>query len=454
MRVLLPCVLALTGTVAAVAQDGAPPAAPEHNGLQLGQWFRDNTLITGTLEIEPAIELRDGDLQKFEFQLDPEFEFTLPQDTRLTVIPRLRWDQPDHLAPGHPNQSMREDYNRILLLGDTAELELREAYVETKVRDTYLTIGKQQVVWGQADGLKVLDVVDPQDFREFILDDFDDSRIPLWTFNAEIPVREMTLQLLWIPDRTYHMVPDPGATYEFVSNVPQAPPGIPVTFNDFDRPDNPFTGSDVGARLSANWSGWDVTFNYLYQYENTPVLYRTINGGGTSITVNPSYERTHVLGTTFSNAFGDLTLRGEVAFKVDQYLPTTNPADIDGVENTDDFAYVIGLDWFGFSETFLSFQFFQSVLTDDAPGLLRDRVENNATFLVQRDFMNDRLTLSTILIQSLNHGDGVIRPAVDYELRSNVHLNAGFDIFYGSRDGLFGQFNGAGRFVFGAEIGF
>ena len=43
---------------------------------------------------------------------------------------------------------------------------LREAYVDTEVGDWDLRLGKQQVVWGTADGIKLLDIVNPTDFRE------------------------------------------------------------------------------------------------------------------------------------------------------------------------------------------------------------------------------------------------------------------------------------------------
>ena len=417
---------------------------------------REKLHVSGTLGIEGAVELRDGDLQKFEGLLEPEFELSLPHESQLTVIPRLRWDPADNLAPGQPSQDSSSEYNRSWNIGDTLELELREAYLQTSIQGTYLTIGKQQVVWGEADGLKVLDVVDPQDYREFILDEFDDSRIPLWTVKAEIPIKSATLQLLWIPDPTHHRIPEAGATYEFVSNIPQAPPGIPVTINDVDRPSNPIGDSDVGAQLSAMIGGWDVTFNYLFQYDDIPVLYRTINAGpgGPSITVGPAYERTHVIGGSFSNAFGDLTLRGELAYKVDKHYPVEDAADPDGINRTDELEYVIGLDWFGFSETVLSAQFFQSILTSDAPGMLRDQVENNLTFLVQRDFLNDALVVSGIWIQNINHGDGVLRPSIKYEVRSNLEVSAGVDWFYGNDHGLFGQFGDATRLVLGMKIGF
>lgn len=418
--------------------------------------LKERSYVGGTLEVEAGIETGDGDFQKFDMLLQPEFEIELPKDIDLTIIPRLRIDLSDELEPGQPDQDELSGISRRLYLGDSVQLEMRELYIEATAGDTYLTIGKQQVVWGKADGLKVLDVVNPQDFREFVLDDFDDSRIPLWTLNAEIPIQDATLQLLWIPDQTYHKIPESGATYEFVSNVPQAPPGVTVIQNSFDRPNDVIGDSDAGLRLSGFWKGWDLSFNYFYHYDDVPVLYRSlsIGPGGPVATINPGYERTHLVGGTFSNAFGDVTLRGEVGFSFDKFYSAIDSTDVDGVHQTDEFAYVIGLDWFGFSETLLSVQFFQNILTDDATGLLRDQVENSVSFLAQRDFRNDTFTLSNIWVHNFNDDDGFIRPKIEHELRDNLNLWGGLDFFYGSKAGLFGQFDRTDRLVFGMEWGF
>jgi len=448
--------VSLAASADALAQEDAAEVDAAEGELTWWESLRERIYVSGTFETEFGIEVRDGDLQKWENILTPEFEMRLPKGLDLTVIPRLRIDAADELFPDQPSQAERAEFNELLLVGDHIELELREAYIETVVRDTFLTIGKQQVVWGQADGLKVLDVVNPQDFREFVFDDFDDSRIPLWMVNAEIPIKNVTLQLLWIPDRTYHELPEEGSPFEFVSNVPQAPPGVSTIFEDPERPDNFFTDSDFGARLSTFAGGWDLTFNYLYFHDDVPALFRTVDSSGPApvVTVAPEYERAHLIGATFSNAFGDLTLRGEVGMTIDRFFPTEDPADSDGVRQSAELGYVIGLDWFGVSETLLSFQFFQSVLTNDGPGLLRDRVENQVSFLFQRDFMNDSLVFSTIVVHGLNRFNGFIRPKIEYDWTTSTTVWAGFDIPYGDEDGLFGQFRDAQRVVFGLEYAF
>ena len=62
---------------------------------------------------------------------------------------------------------------------------LREAYVDTQQGDWAIRAGKQQVVWGTADGMKLLDAINPTDFSEMAQNQMEDSRIPVWMINAE-----------------------------------------------------------------------------------------------------------------------------------------------------------------------------------------------------------------------------------------------------------------------------
>ncbi len=62
---------------------------------------------------------------------------------------------------------------------------LREAYIDAEVNDYSLRIGKQQVVWGTADGMKLLDAINPTDYTEMAQNQMEDSRIPVWMINAE-----------------------------------------------------------------------------------------------------------------------------------------------------------------------------------------------------------------------------------------------------------------------------
>jgi len=125
---------------------------------------------------------------------------------------------------------------------------LRELYVDTTVNDWNLRLGKQQVVWGTADGMKLLDIINPTDYTEMVQNQMEDSRIPVWMINAEKSL-------------------DDGGSFQFVASNPR---------------ENIFTGLDrnisTARRANASWSagGTDTTRSAGYM-EGSPFVLKGVN---------------------------------------------------------------------------------------------------------------------------------------------------------------------------------
>lgn len=410
------------------------------------------------LTTEAVVGSNSGELQKWELRIEPELTADLGVLGNLTAIGRLRFDPADNLEPGKPRSSndFRSPASRRAWLGGNADAELRELFVDREIGAAFLRLGKQQVVWGEADGLRVLDIVNPFELREFILPEFEHRRIPLWTAQLEVPIGPLLAQFLWIPDHSYDDVPRQGST--FAPTSPRFVPGVrppenssQVVVRPPNRPNDLFDDDDYGVRLTAFVGGWDVSFNYFYHYQDQAILYRTATAPD-RITIAPEYRRTHVLGGTFSNAFGKFTLRGEVAYSSDRYFLTESDTD-DGVLNTAELAYVLGFDYQPNADWFVSTQLFQSVLLNAAQGATRPEVDSTVSLLVEKEFRNDTFKASALLLQSVNDNDGLLQAELAYEWRSNVTLKIGLDVFYGSSSGVFGQFDRADRVSAGVEIG-
>ena len=95
---------------------------------------------------------------------------------------------------------------------------LRDCYMDYTKGPWCFSLGKQQVAWGQSDGIAVLDRVNPVDLREFWLPDSEDIRIPEWTLNINYSPRlNSNLQLLIIPDFEESQAAPPGAPFVFRS---------------------------------------------------------------------------------------------------------------------------------------------------------------------------------------------------------------------------------------------
>jgi len=405
--------------------------------------------LGGTAQWRSAVETRDGELQLAELSILPSLEWRHGFD--LTAIARLRADTQDKLEPGIPAQAAIAPGSRRAV-STHAETELRELYLDLDWGDNYLRLGKQQIVWGRADGLKILDQVNPQSYREFILAEFSESRIPLWSLKWERPLGDQfDLQVIYLPDQSYHDIPDADAAFAITS--PELLPvggSQPVVGRTLRRPDRRFADADAGLQLSTRLAGWDLTLNYLYHYADTPVVQlRTVAGG---VIAEIDYERSHLLGGSATNAFGDFTVRAEFGYSTDRYFPAAEPTPGRASLAANEWAYVLGLDWTGLSDTLISAQLFQSRAS--LRGASRGAVETDVTLLAQRHWLNQTLTLRALAIHDLDRGDGLLSPSVSYALRANLTLALEGDIFYGSSRGRYGQFDQRDRVVLAATYAY
>lgn len=409
----------------------------------------------GTWEQEWAHNPSPSGNQKFEALIEPRWDIRFESGNQLVAILRARLDLVGDLGPDHSHSDNYSAINGPFFNNKHAELSLRELYFETDWGGLDWRLGKQQIVWGQADGIKVLDVVNPQSFREFILDDFDDSRIPLWTVNVEAPLGEDTaLQLLWIPDTSYHEFAEADSPYSFTSPRLRlsAPLGISTPEVDYDKPNNPLQDSDAGIRLTTFAGGWDLSFNYLYHYQDTPALYLDLSEASDP-QLNAEFKRNHLLGGTFSNAFGEVTLRGELAYSSDTYH-TSRQLSQGAIAESAEFAAVLGLDWLQSADTLFSVQWFYSQLLDYQEATVRPETDQYVSALWQSDFANTTWQVRLLGLYSLEDEDSLVQLKVRYWMLSNLELWLGLDVFSGDQQGLFGQFAEQDRWLIGMEFGF
>ena len=113
---------------------------------------------------------------------------TLKSETSARIFMNGEFDNGNtahiELRPVYDSEAANSDYEAHQ--DYTQQDFLREAYVDTTTEDgTYLRIGKQQIVWGKADGAKFLDLINPTDYREMAQNSMDESRVTVWGLNAE-----------------------------------------------------------------------------------------------------------------------------------------------------------------------------------------------------------------------------------------------------------------------------
>ena len=317
-------------------------------------------------------------------------------------------------------------------------LQSKEAYLLYGGDAFDFRIGQQQIVWGKTDGLRMLDIINPLDMREFILDDFLDSRIGLWSarlnWYANIDGSEHEFEFIVIPDARPGEVAPAGSRWAYA--LPAAPAGTVLAIQAGDEPGWRPADIEVGMAWRSNISGWDLSLNWFYGWKDSPNMQKNMSPG--LLTLTPVYQRMNTVGGSFSNAFGALVLRGEVAVNFGEGINKTGvtPATSIGRETTLNAAF--GLDYTK-NNWRISPQFFIRYL----PGWNNDAAEDQASgfvsLMVSTDYLNEKLKPELIGLYDRADGSWMLRPKIAYEFSDQITARLGVDLFGGSK-GFFARF--------------
>src|SRR6266850_2598854 len=252
MRRGLAAALLLAFAASAGAEEAEPPA-----------WAKALRL-RGRLAEEFAYRLHDpGDVSKIKTLGWLEGKYAVSESVAVRAAVRGWYDAVFEATDRYP-ANVEHDQK--------TDLSLREALLLVGRGDLDVRIGRQQIVWGEAISTFVTDVVNPRDFREFVLPDFSELRIPIWALDVVYRLGPgVTLEGVWTPDTMHNRLPKQGAEFQFART--------PYRFRNpvVRLPDNPdqfsLARSEGGARLSVLREGWDVALIYYDQADKTSVLF-------------------------------------------------------------------------------------------------------------------------------------------------------------------------------------
>ena len=428
--------------------EGVAVAGSEKEGQAFWPGLREKIEIDGFLKNESSVRSQKPlELTKIENSFQLEVTYYLSAQAELFATLRTFYDAV---------WDVEDDFDRRGRENLATDFDLREAYLNLFLDQVDIRIGRQQVIWGQADGLKTLDVINPQDSKEFILDDFEDSRIPLWLVKAETYLGDYTLQFLWIPDLRFNELVR-GSEFDFF-RLP-FPPAIRLIEESPVEPAKTLENSEWGARLAWKRGGWDMTLNYFYNYEDVPIFFRYVSFNPstqqTTLTLKPRHTRFYILGGTFAKALGQVVMRGEVTYNLNRYFSTTDPLDQDGMRKKDLLNYVVALDYdIPRHHLFLSSQIFQRIIPAYERNLVQDRIESTWSFLGRMDFLHENLLADFLLLYGINDAQAHFRAKLAYKITDAWKVTVGTDLFEGEQREFFGQFDNRDRFNFKLEYNF
>jgi len=441
----------------------------------------ENVTISGVVKNETSSRLELDEFMKIENTVQMGVEYR-PEDF-LHLFGLFRFYYDGVFDAEEKYEPVKSELYRTNVTNDW----LRELYVDFLSGILDIRLGRQQVVWGTADGVKILDAVNPTDMREFTLDDYTDSRIPLWMLKLEYaPTVNGTLQALYIPDFEANYVPPAGAPFTFrASQIGQTSvanwlmAGGQVSFNEEAEPEpwKNLSDSTVGFRWLDVLGGFEYSLNFLYGFYLSganyswwePPLAGPPIPGVNTLNLQKRYERIYLYGFSFTKALtkgplSGLTVRGEFAYIQD--VPTyygTDGATAGPPVKMDNYNYVLGLDKYLVTNWSTSVQLIQFIVSEESyqgysllygPTLgPMDQVETMLSLKISTDLMHERLKPEVLIIYGLDN-DWKISPKVQFEIINSLVAIAGVHIFEGKPQNLYGQFDDKDEVFFELRFGF
>ncbi len=306
-----------------------------------------------------------GDLSTARTELFLDFSAKFSNDFRFNAIARgwhegvygldddvNQYPTDRSTQPGPHTKDMEHDF------------DFREYYLTKIAGNFIIKAGRQQIAWGEADALRLADVINPLDLSwDWSFPAWEEIRVPLKMLDVvyNVPQSKYNLgfEAVWVPaDFRPHQYAAPGGNWSLYSGGFGMPDFVGTTiFNQMrqDLPDNDLGNGQGGLRLKGKFGQWDTTLFGYYQRDQIGVV--TLDPGAALDPENYpfkyEYPRIMNIGGTFNMYCSTLetVFRGEAAYVIDQPYGT-NLGSNDGegfapvteYEESDTFAVMLGFD--------------------------------------------------------------------------------------------------------------
>ncbi|MBN2816716.1 MAG: DUF1302 family protein [Campylobacterales bacterium] len=313
-------------------------------------------------------------------------------------------------------------YNQDVL--DTYETQLRfdDVYIQGELTQNLdLKLGRQIVVWGKSDSIRITDVINPLDNRLPAITDIKNLRLSTSMAKLDYYSGAWNLSAMAIFESRIFL--EPAVRGEFFP-VDAIFPNAPDPFIELNEPKSSLETPQYAFAANGIFSGWDISFYGAHVYDSRWHLKGSLPNATREV------SKIYMFGSAFNIVYESWLFKSEIAYLDSlKYNSTANEkARLDAL---------IGFDYNGFKDTLISVEVanrhlfsYEEQMSGFTMGFVPDYTQEDevqTAIRVNRSFSNDTIDV-TILANLLGHHwqyGGFIRASLEYELFDSTLVEFG-----------------------------
>ncbi len=283
-----------------------------------------------------------------------------------------------------------------------SEVELFDAFVEGSLSENLdIKLGRQVVVWGKSDTIRVVDVLNPLDNRRPAMVDIEDLRLPEGMVKFDYYRGNWRFSPMVILEQRFNKNPPFGGDFN----------PLPKPIPHQHTPNSPTYALDIGGEFS----GFDINLYLASIYAQDELGLPLIDHS----------KKMQMAGVAFNYINGSWLFKGEFAYKKDFRFLSTKDRKFDRFDS------LLGLEYKGIADTMISYDISNKHMSKKAPQFEQDSYQH--ALRITSDFLNATLHanyLISLFGEKLDEG-GFQRAWVKYDIADAINTNIGIVDYIG-----------------------
>jgi hypothetical protein len=288
----------------------------------------------------------------------------------------------------------RDNYTADVLDSYEAFIDVKDAYVQGSLTPNLdLKFGRQVVIWGKSDSIRITDVINPLDNREPGMVDIEDLRLSETMTRLDYYFGDWGLSGIVIHEPRLEIEAAFGSDYR-----PSDVFGTPISsslFPDRQEPDWNFDNTQYAMSLDGHLRGWDISFYAAHVYDNRFDIQVLNNAPSRTV------DKIDMAGVASNFVIGSWLLKAEAALIGDiDYRSTPNKNRLDAL---------LGFDYSGIKDVVISLEVANRHIFDYEEQMLTLTLQDAAASNTFPDFARkDSVQVALRTAYSFDHDNATI----------------------------------------------